>query len=167
MERLLTEGRFDFLNQEHKAFMLRFDQEMRRLGYDYGGRIVPGACWGKYMILYRKTGLKSENVFARIYLRDSSIVLRLFLNQIDKHREYIEKAPAWIKEVFYGPHGDCEHCHNEKDGKCKFRKTYSLENRVIEKCNGIVFEFQEPDLSKMADYLALFIEFFPPKKMAE
>jgi hypothetical protein len=61
--------------------------------------------------------------------------------------------------VFTGEHASCQHCHNDKDGVRRFRKTYTLENRLIEKCNGITFEFHEPDLNKLADYLALFNEF--------
>jgi hypothetical protein len=39
-------------------------------------------------------------VYALIYLRDEDIVLRMFFSGIDKHREYIEKGPAHIKEAF-------------------------------------------------------------------
>ena len=45
----------------------------------FGGKIGSGYCWGKYMVIYRKSGVKSENVYARIYMRDADIVLRLFL----------------------------------------------------------------------------------------
>lgn len=164
MRTLLSEGRFDFISADNKAFMHAFDDEMSKLGYGFGGKISDGFCWGRYMVLYRKTGVKSETVYVRIYIRETDIVLRLFLNQIDKHHDYIENAPAYIKEVFSGPRGDCEHCHNEKGGACRFRKTYNIENRLIEKCNGIVFEFFEPDVSRLRDYVALFTEFFPLKK---
>lgn len=164
MRTLLDENRFDFISADDKAFMLAFDDEMSRLGYAFGGKIGDGFCWGRYMALYRKVGVKSETVYARIYIRETEIVLRMFLNQVDKHRAFIEKAPAHIKNVFTGPRGDCEHCHNDKGGVCKFRKTYTIENRLIEKCNGIVFEFFEPDLAKLDYYIALFTEFYPLKK---
>jgi len=161
---MLNEDRFDFISIDDKSFMLAFDDEMSRLGYGFGGKIGDGFCWGKYMVLYRKVGVKSETVYARVYIRETDIVLRMFLNQIDKHRKFIESSPEHIKSVFTGPRGDCEHCHNDKGGVCKFRKTYTLENRLIEKCNGIVFEFFEPDLSRLGDYMALFTEFFPKQK---
>lgn len=82
------------------------------------------------------------------------------MNNIDKHRCYIEHAPDYIKDVFTGEHGNCTHCHNEKDGRCKFRKAYTLENRYIEKCNGATFEFREPNLEKLGEYVGLLKEFF-------
>lgn len=164
LKEILNGERFDFISSGNKAFILVFNDAMTGLGYDFGGKIGSGYCWGKYMLIYTKTGVKSKNVYARIYIRDASIVLRLFLNGIDKHREFIENAPAYIKEVFVGPHGDCVHDHDGEDGSCMFRKTYTLDGRFIEKCNGITFEFHDPDLQKLSDYIALFTEFYPKKK---
>jgi hypothetical protein len=165
MNEILRQERFDFISRGDKAFILAFTGEMNRLGYDFGDNIGSGYCWGKYMIIFTKSGVKSKNVYARIYIRDASIVLRLFFNAIDKHRAYIENAPSHIKEVFAGPYGSCQHCHNETEGKCRFRKTYTLENRVIEKCNGATFEFHDPGIQKLGDYMALFTEFYPKKKV--
>ncbi len=164
LNEILTEERFDFISPGHKAFILAFNDEMARLGYDFGDKIGIGYCWGKYMLIYTRSGVKSKNVYARIYVRDTSIVLRLFLNGIDKHREYIQSAPAFIKEVFMGPHGDCVHDHDGEDGGCMFRKTYTLDGRLIEKCSGITFEFHDPNLDKLGDFIALFTEFYPKKK---
>lgn len=162
---LLSEPRFDFISTPNKTFIQAFDDEMTRLGYTFGDKIGSGYCWGKYMLIYRKSGVKSEQVYARIYLRDESIVLRLFLNDIDKHRAFIEHAPAYIKEVFTGDQATCQHDHNEDaDGNCRFRKSYTIDGRFIEKCNGITFEFHQPSLDKLPDYLALFTEFFPIRK---
>ena len=164
MTGILREDRFDFVSAGDKGFIRTFDDEMDRLGYDFGGRIESGYCWGKYMIIYRRLGVKSEKVYARIYIRDGSIVLRLFLNAIDEHRAYIENAPAHIKEVFTGDHGSCQHCHNDKEGVCRFRKTYTIDDRLIEKCNGVTFEFHDPRDRRIPDYIALFTEFFPNRK---
>ncbi len=164
MNAVLDEERFDFISTEDKAFIIAFDDEMTRLGYDFGGKIGSGYCWGKYMLIYTKSGVKSKNVYARIYLRETSTVLRLFLNGIDQHRAYIENAPAYIKEVFTGEAANCKHCHNDKDGQCRFRKAYTIDQLFIEKCNGITFEFHDPGVEKLADYLALFREFYPGKK---
>jgi hypothetical protein len=165
MNEILEQARFDFISRDDRAFIHAFTSEMNRLGYDFGDKIGSGYCWGKYMIIFTKSGVKSKNVYARIYIREESIVLRLFLNGIDKQRAYIENAPAHIKDVFAGPHGDCQHCHNQTGGKCRFRKTYTLEERVIEKCNGVTFEFHDPSIQKLGDYLALFTQFYPTKKV--
>src|SRR5512146_962452 len=98
LHEILSEEKFNFISSNNKAFIFAFDGEMARLGYDFGEKIGSGYCWGKYMLIYTKTGVKSKNVYARIYIREASIVLRLFLNGIDKHRVYIENAPACIKE---------------------------------------------------------------------
>lgn len=164
MKNLLDQEQFNFLSPANKEFILAFNDRMTELGYDFGSRIGDGYCWGKYMIIYRKSNVKSERVYARIYIREKSILLRLFLNDIEKHCGYIENAPAHIHEVFCGGTGDCQHCHNEKDGSCRFRKTYTLDGRLIEKCNGIVFEFHDPGLEKLPDYISLFAEFYPQRK---
>jgi hypothetical protein len=164
MTAFLTDPRFIFINEDNREFIASFDDQMTRLGYDFGGEIGSGYCWGKYMLIYRKTNVSSKRVYARIYIREQEIVLRLFLNEIDKQRYFLEHAPKHIKDVFTGPHGDCEHCHNQKDGFCRFRKTYSLDGRLIQKCNGIVFEFPEPTTQKLGDYISLFTRFYPPGK---
>ncbi len=165
MQTLLQQERFNIISPANKAFILAFDAEMNRLGYDFGDQIGPGFCWGKYMIIYCKSGVKSKNVVARIYIRDESIVLRLFLNQLDKHRAYLEAAPAYIKEVFVGPRADCKHDKDDGTGNCKFRKSYTLEGRLIEKCNGETFEFHDPAAHDLNDYIGLFTEFFSQKRV--
>jgi hypothetical protein len=164
MKDILKEERFNFISPNDKAFIVAFDDEMVKLGYTCGDKIGSGYCWGKYMVIYTKAGVKSKNVYARIYIRDESIVLRLFLNAIDKHRTYVESAPSYIKDVFTGDYGNCKHCHNDKDGKCMFRKSYTLDGRLIEKCNGTTFEFPTPGIQELYDYMALFSEFYPQKR---
>ena len=164
LKNTLAESRFDFIAGVDKDFILAFDNEINKLGYDSGGNIGSGYCWGKYMIIYSRTGVKSKKIAARIYIREDSIVLRLFFNQIDSHRSYIENAPPHIKQVFTGEHGDCHRCKNDKNGVCKFRKAYTLDGRSIEKCNGVVFEFRKPDLAKLQDYISLLSEFYPVRK---
>lgn len=164
MRNIISESRFDFISGPDKIFIIAFDDEMKKLGYDFGGSIDSGYCWGRYMVIYSKTGVKSKKVAARIYIRDNGIVLRLFFSGIDKHRGYIENAPPYIRDVFTGKRGDCSRCKNDKNGVCRFRKTYTLDNRLIEKCNGIVFEFGQPDLSKLSGYMGLLSEFYKRRK---
>lgn len=167
METILAEDRFNIISAENKAFILAFDEGITKIGYDFGGNIGSGFCWGKYMIVYTKSGVKNKQVAARIYIRENSIVLRLFLNKIDQHQKYIENASPFIKEVFTGDYGKCNHCrdHKENSGICKFRKTYTLDNQLIEKCNGITFEFWEPNLEKLPEYINLLKEFYPEKRV--
>jgi hypothetical protein len=164
MLEFLEDQSYKFITPDNKQFIQGFDDEMTRLGYDCSGKIRDGYCWGRYMLIYRKSGVKTPTVYTRIYIRETSVVLRLFLNGINKHRQFIEQAPAYIKEVFTSEYGNCQHCHNEKDERCQFRKTYTIEDRYIEKCNSYTFEFHEPTLQRIPDYLALFTKFFPSRQ---
>ncbi len=159
MKDLMMEDRFGMIRQEDKDFIVAFTDEMSELGYDFGGKIGDGFCWGKYMIIYTKRRVKNNPVLARIYIREDRIVLRLYFNKIDEHRGYLEKSPGHIKDVFIGEYGRCNHCHNEKDGACKFRKTYVIDGVFIEKCNGMTFEFWDPNVVKLPDYMDLIREF--------
>lgn len=163
MTDFLDEECFDFVNAADKAFIRAFDAEMNRLGYSFRGSIGSGYCWGRYMLIYTRGGEKARNVTARVYLAERGITLRLFLNGVDKHRAFIENAPAHIQEVFTGEYATCKRCHNDKDGVCKFRKSYTINGRLIEKCNGMTFEFHHPELRYLHDYLALYTEFYPVK----
>jgi hypothetical protein len=159
MKDLMLEDRFGMIQQKDKDFIVAFNEEMSKLGNGFDGKIGDGFCWGKYMIIYAKIGIRNKNVLARIYIREDGIVLRLYFNRIDEHRGFIENAPFYIKDVFTGESGRCNHCHNEKDGTCKFRKTYVIDGIFIEKCNGMTFEFREPNIGKLIDYMELIREF--------
>lgn len=165
MKQQLLEPACDFISDADKAFILSFDEAMGDMEYSCDN-IGKGYCWGRYMMIYARGGVKNKKVAARIYVRDHSIVLRLYLNNVDKHSAYIENAPEFIRWPLINDHGSCQHCHNEKDGGCKFRKTYHLDNRFIEKCNGITFEYEKPELSKLLHYMALLREFNPGRKGA-
>lgn len=155
MNLTLDEPRFDFVKAPDKAFILAFSKAMENLGYG-AGPIGSGYCWGKYMIIYSK----GKKCLARIYLREASILLRLYLNQIEAHADYLTQAPWIVKSVFTEEDSaTCRHCHNEKDGVCRFRKQYTLEGRLIEKCNGITFEFHDPSLLRLELYMDLIQEF--------
>ncbi|MHB1484879.1 MAG: hypothetical protein ACYCYI_09470 [Saccharofermentanales bacterium] len=166
--KLMQESRFDFVNEDDKAFITAFDAALldRGWGIENNGHFK-GYCWGRYMFIYCKLGVKAKKVAARIYLRDDNIVLRLFLNGMDKHRTFLESAPEHIKRVFLpGGGGDCHHCPDggsRVNGKCMFRKNYTIDGQAAEKCNGAVFEYHQPAISKLPDYLALLDEFYPTK----
>ena len=161
---LLTEPKLMYLSLQDLLFVDTFNGLMNQLGYDFGGTIGDGYCWGKHMLIYRKTGARSPRVYARVNLREVGSALRLYLNDLDNHRLFLEHSPDHIKSVFTGPHGDCQHCQNEKGGGCRFRKTYTLDGHEHEKCNGIVFEFQNPTVEKVMDFQQLFLEFYPDRR---
>lgn len=161
MEQELMKPKFDFINEHDKQFIIGFTKAMEQLGYTYGDEIGSGFCWGVYMLIFRKANVKSKNVVARIYIREDSIVLRLFFNNVTKHGGYISNAPAVIKNAFVGEYGTCKHC---KGDHCKFRKDYEIDGVKFEKCNGTTFEFWSPKTENIPEYLSLFQEFYPAKR---
>ena len=166
MRDVMREERFDIISAADKAFIIAFDKEMQTLGYAvYNGDIGSGYCWGRYMIIYAKVGVKAKQVAARIYIREDGIILRLFFGKVDTHRAYIESAPAHIKQVFTQDHGNCHYCPG-KEARCNFRKIYTLDDTQYEKCNGVVFEFGQPDMDKLSDYMGLLNEFYRRKTKA-
>lgn len=165
VERFLAERRFDMMKEPDKAFIIAFDKEINKLGYDFGGVIGSGFAAGcELMIIYGKTGIKSRPCAARIYIKENDITLRLFLNKIDAHRQYIENAPAFIKDVFTSENESCTGC-SFKDGKCKYKytKTFTIDERLINKCDAKAFIFANPSVEKLPDYMGLLTEFYPPK----
>jgi hypothetical protein len=167
VKELLQEEKFNFIPKSSKDFITAFDEEIEKLGYSSNGVIGNGYIWGKYMILYSKTRIKTRKILARVYIRESSIVLRLYLNNIDSHRKFIEDAPPHIKKAFTGEYGRCKHCKNEKEGVCKFRKTYTIDGQLIEMCNGFTFEFWEPTIDKLPDYMVILSEFLPVRSQVK
>lgn len=163
IEEHMAEDRFDFIDCGDKKFIVEFTKSLESLGYTYGGEIGSGFCWGRYMLIFRKAGVKSKNVAARIYIRDDSIVLRMFFNNVTKHADYISNSPGFIKIAFTGDYGTCKHC---KGDNCRFRKDYEIDGVKFEKCNGTTFEFCNPKIENIPDYIALFKEFYLARRMS-
>lgn len=163
MQALLTEERFDFVTPADKEFLLAFNQAMNAAGYDCGSEFRDGFCWGIFMLVYTKIGVKSDKCYCRIYLRKESIAVRMYLNNVDEHSTFIERAPEHIKTAFTGEFGTCTFCKSDKESSCRYRKSYCIDNNQYYKCNGYVFEFWEPRVTKISDYLALLQEFYPHK----
>ena len=162
MDEILAEHRFNIISKADKDFVLAFDKEIMKLGYDFGGSIGSGFCWGSYMIVWSKVGVKAKRVAARVFIHDNHIVLRLFFGKVDAHQAYLERAPKHIKEVFAEGHGDCS-CSPEKE-ECRMKKTYTIDGKQIKKCSGVVYEFWTPTVEKLQDYMDLLSEFYPVKK---
>lgn len=161
IEKQMAEETFNFVQERDKRFIIEFSKALEARGYTYGDEIGSGYCWGKYMLIFRKANVKSKNVVARIYIKEDSIILRLFLNNVTKHAVFISHSPDHIRRAFTGDYGTCKHC---KGDQCKFRKDYEIDGVKYEKCNGTTFEFHDPKTDNLADYLALFLEFYPPSR---
>ena len=157
IDAMLKESRFDFMSEKDKDFVAQMTAALLELGYTFGDTITDGICWGKYMLIFRKQNVKSKKVYARIYIKDDSVAFRLFLSDITKHSAFVSAAPAHIKSVFAGASGACGHCRGDE---CRFRKSFELDGKLIEKCNGEVFTFEGASSDKIPDYLALLCEFY-------
>lgn len=157
----LNEQCVDYILPHDIEFVVAFTDALEKLGYIHNG-LERGYCWGKKMIIFRKAGVKAKTVYARIYIRDNHICLRMFFNKVTKHAAYIEGCPDFIKNVFVGEYANCKHCTED----CNHRKCYEIDGQTYEKCDGCTFEFYEPTVERLPDYLGLFCEFFPPKKQS-
>ena len=165
MKNLLEEAAYDFISSIDKGFIIAFDDEMNRLGYTCNKNIGDGYCWGRKMLIYTKQGVKSKKSYARVYIRDSDLILRLYFSNVDKQRDAIEQAPDYIQAAFTGDYGTCQHCHNMKaDGSCSHRKTYAIHDKQYELCDGFAFWFFAPTADRLPEYSKLFLAFYPEKK---
>lgn len=164
MQQLLQQDEYRFISDGDKAFIVAFDDEMERLGYTCNRTIGEGYVWGRKMIIYTKAGVKSKKCYARVYIREDDLVLRLYFSQVDKHRDAVEQAPDYIQDAFTG-YGTCQHCHNMKpDGTCMHRKTYTIKDVEYEVCDGLAFWFFKPDTTRLPEYIKLFTAFYPMRK---
>lgn len=165
MRDLLKEESYRFVSSEDREFIIAFDAEMDRLGYTCNQTIRDGYCWGRKMIIYTKAGVKSKKSFARIYMRENDLILRMYFSIVDKQRQAVERAPDYIQQAFTGDYGTCKHCHNMKeDGSCSHRKSYTIFHKRYEFCDGFAFWFFSPDLARIPEYIKLFLAFYPEKK---
>jgi len=99
VKNLLSQIEYDFINEENKAFIIAFDAKMEQLGYTSGKNIGPGHCWGRYMIIYTKASTKSKKSYARIYIREEDIVLRLYLGSAESFKNGITTGKTCGKVV--------------------------------------------------------------------
>lgn len=161
MEEMLSERRFHVISEQDKCFIIAFDKAISDFGYDFGGVIGSGNVFSPLLIIYGKTGTKSRPCAARIYIHDTGIEFRLFLNKVDTHRQYIENSPEHIKSAFLAEKGICTHCWE----KCPSRPAiYTIDGQSVQKCHHHTFYFDAPSVEKLPEYMGLFAEFYPKKK---
>lgn len=162
MKELLSQQEFDFIKTDDKDFIISFDNEMNKLGYTCDSTIGNGYCWGKNMIIYAKAGVKNKKSYARVYIREEDIVLRLYFSNVDQHSKEIGQAPALIQEAFIGQYPSCDHCHEKTE--CIHQKRYTINGNPYEVCDGKAFWFFNPNTAHLPEYLKLFTTFYPQKK---
>ena len=161
IDELLSEKRCSHLSADDKAFISGFDKTMNELGFDCETKIVSGTAWSPMMIAYGKIGTKSRPCPTRIYLKeDGTITVRLYLNGVNKHAQYIENAPSVIKNLFAFEGGDCMSCNSS----CMPGKVYTIGGQAYQKCNHSTFYFNSPSAHIMPDIQELLAKFFPVKK---
>jgi len=78
----------------------------------------------------------------------------------ERYRSFFRKAIVGFSPEIYC--GAFQHWLNQNN--CKMRKTYVINGDLIEKCSGVVFEFHQPDMEKLPDYINLLKEFYTRKK---
>ena len=156
---LLSERRFKFISEANKAFIIAFDKAMNEFGYDCNNLIGSGNHLCPFMVIYGKSGTKSRACIARIYIHENNIILRLYINDIDKHRAYVENAPPHIKSAFTLEDGDCKNCFD----KCKNMKVYTIDEQLYTKCYMSTFCFDTPSVERLTDYVGL-LSIFSPKR---
>jgi hypothetical protein len=169
MKNLLSDGKYSFISQQDKDFILAFDNSMIEAGYA-NNDIQPYVVFGKYKIEYYKPGTKTKKYIARIYFRDDGIVLRLYLSNIDKHSVYIENAPDFIQEPFVSDAHNCKkpNCKGMiTNGKCRYIKTYTLKNAPHIKCAEQAFIYYGLDVKDVAQYIELLVTFYPIKQRVQ
>ena len=166
MKNQLLDERYSFVSEKDKEFIIAFNDSMLSAGYENNG-IQPYVVFGKYKIEYYKPGTKTKKFIARIYFREDGIVLRLYFSDIDKHREYIESAPDFIKKPFVDESHGCKmpDCKGMiTNGKCRYRKTYNIGGTPYIKCAEQSFMYYNMDAKNAESYTEPLIKFYPTKK---
>ena len=164
IKQLLENTIFSYITDTDKNFICEFTETMNQMGYTSNGKIVDGICYGRHMMIFRKMNVKSDRVYARLYFRDSGVVVRLFFSNVTDHSNYISLTPDYIKESFVGNRAQCNHCRGDI---CKFRKSYQIDGQDYDKCNGITFKFFEPSVERLPSYMELFLQFYPQKRLKQ
>ena len=168
MKNILSEEKYNFVSQKDKDFIIAFDNAMKEAGYKNNG-IQPYVVFGKYKIEYFKPGTKTPKYIARFYFRDDEIVLRLYISNIDKHKDYIEKSQDFIKKPFIDNSHQCKpNCKGMiTNNKCRYRKTYTLSGVPYVKCAEQSFMFYQMNPGNAIQYVELLTVFYPIKKRIE
>ena len=160
----LTERRFKIVSKTNKELIIAFDKAISEMGYDFGGTIRAGHSWGsQMMIIYGKTGTKSRPCAARIWIKTDDVLFQIYFNNIDAHRQYIEAAPDYIREVFTGSFGThdkgCTSCRGSRCGP----KEFTIDGHFKGICRDAPFFLKNISLKRLPEYMDLFSEFYEKK----
>ena len=154
IEKLLIERKLASIPIPDKAFLLAFDQEMEKIGYDFGTVIGKGTTDEPAIMNYVKCGTHNSPA-VRVFVSEGRVNLKMLPKKLTPHFSYIESAPAHIKEIFTAYHENCVSCTTQ----CRTHKKYAIDGRFIQKCQPD--KDLKPSLEYLSDYMRLFLEFFP------
>ena len=160
---LLKNEYFNLVSKENRNFVLGFDKEMQKSGFEISNKEYNNSYWGTN-VNYSKANVKSKKNVARIFIiENNDISLRLFFAEkdIDKNMKYIENTPSHIKLPFLNDQGLCKGCSGE-NGWCHNRKIYTVNGLKIKKC-GYVFTFTNPKMEHIKDFVDILMEFYAKK----
>jgi hypothetical protein len=152
LEDILKENRFNIVSEPDKAFIIAFDKAMNEMGYDFGKTV-------SMVIKYGKAGTKSRPCPAYIEIKENGILLRLYLNEVDTHNQYIKNTQSHIKDAFIFNGGDCGDCSTF----CAPGKIYTIDGQQMKKCKHNTFYFNNPTLKNLPDYMELLSKFYLKK----
>lgn len=149
----LTEEQYSFLAEKDRTFLVHFTEAITARGFCV-------FAVDNTMFVYTRGSECTKHIAARIVLNSGTILLRMYFGDITKHQAYIRTAPNYIREVFLGGDGDCQHCGNERNGFCRYRKNYEIGGTAYGKCGGWAFTFGHPEEERLEGYLGVFDEFY-------
>jgi len=156
LDSILSERRFSNVSESDKSFIVAFNKAMNEMGYGFN----IGGNKDAMIIAFEKTNPKSRPAY--FVIDNNNVILRLFMAKIDAHRQFIENAPAHIKNLFTDKQGRCTGC-NFRDGKCKYNvtKTYTIDGHLVHKCEFVITNLT---VENIPDYIDLLSEFYLKKK---
>ena len=168
MKNLLGNDKYSYVNEEDKAFIIALDDAVVGLGYAHNG-IEDHAENDGFEIRYYRTGLKTRKYCVKSYFRGGVFTFRMLFTNIDRHREYIENAPDFIKQPFVNAKSVCKRgtfsgCIGQRSDKCSYKKTYTIDSILHEKCSYGTFVFDNPCIENIPRYMELLTTFFPGQK---
>lgn len=142
---------FDSVSERAQRFLLDFDAAMNDSGYSYGGAPTSGFCWGISQFAYSRAPEKKKDYVCRLYQRGNGLVVRLYLQNVNAYSGYIESAGDHIRDAFVNDFGKCGYCKE----RCRHRKSYAIDGKEYDKCDGMTFEFYDPEPAFVPRYLDL------------
>lgn len=142
---------YNALSEKSQRFIAEFNKKMNSIGYSYGSGATSGFCWGYGQFAYSRKPEKKKDYVCRLYIREDYLVVRLFLKNVDAYSDFIENSEPYIQDAFINDFGKCNGCKQT----CGHRKTYIINRKTYNKCDGMTFEFYNLDIESIPNYIQL------------